>query len=296
MPQVTANNIAIEYEEFGNANDPCVLLVMGLGTQLTAWPDSLCHGLVDKGYRVIRYDNRDVGLSMKFDHAKVPSLPKVLIMRALRLPVRVPYSLDDMANDGMGLLDALGIDQAHVVGASMGGMIVQLMAANHSNRVLSMTSIMSTTGHRSLPRAEPEAMKALTLQPDDPTNMASVHARNVKVRRAMESPAYRESDAALDKRVAAALERGGYYPDGAGRQLAAIVAANDRRTLLKSVRQPALVIHGEDDPLVKLACGIDTAKYLANGELVTFSGMGHDVPEPLMPKWVDLIDATAKRA
>lgn len=296
MPKIRVDDISLEYEDFGNPDDPCVLLIMGLGTQMTAWPITFCEALVAKGFRVIRYDNRDIGLSSRLDHLRTPNIPFVIGLRMLRLPAPVPYSLKSMADDAIGLLDALEIPSAHVVGASMGGMIAQLLAGHYPERTLSLTSIMSTTGHRSLPPAEPEAMKALMMQPDDPTDMESVFQRNMKVRRVLESPAYRQSDEALSEIVRNALQRGGYNPSGVARQLGAIVAAGDRRKLLKSVACPALVIHGEDDLLVKLECGVDTAQHLRSARLVKVPGMGHDIPEPLTPKWADMIHGLAQGA
>lgn len=296
MPLVQANGLSIEYESFGEAGAPCVLLVMGLGTQLTAWPLSLCEALVALGYRVIRFDNRDIGLSERLDHFGTPRVPLVALARAVGLPVRAPYSLEDMAADAIGLLDALGIAEVHVVGASMGGMIAQLMAGLYPHRVLSLTSVMSTTGHRSLPGPTAAARKALLMKPADPESMASVLERNLTVRRVVESPGYRQSAAQLEKTVADALARGGYNPNGVARQLTAILASRDRRQLLAGVRMPALVLHGEDDILVKPACGRDTADCLPNSRFVTFPGMGHDLPAALMPEWAMLIDETARRA
>ncbi len=297
MPSIKANDqITLEYEQFGRSEDPCILLIMGLGTQMTAWPLALCEGLAEKGYRVVRYDNRDVGLSTRLDHMRPPNVRWALVKTLFGLRARVPYSLKDMADDAIALLDGLNIDRAHIVGASMGGMIAQLVAAHYPERTLSLTSIMSTTGHRSLPRATPEAMKALMMQPEDPSNMESVLVRNMKVRRVLQSPAYAQSEPDLMKTVADALERGGYHPEGVARHLGAIVTSPHRRDLLTRVTVPALVLHGEDDPLVKLGCGEDTAKHLPNGRLVTFPGMGHDLPEALMPEWIGLIDELAQGA
>lgn len=295
MPSIDTGTVQLEYEYFGDPANPCILLIMGLGTQLTAWPLSLCDDLAARGYYVVRYDNRDVGLSSRLDHLKPPNVRLALLLTMLGLPARVPYSLDDMAADGVALLDALGIDKAHLVGASMGGMIAQLMAAHYPERTLSLTSIMSTTGHRTLPRAEPRAIKALLLTPDDPDSFDSIVARNKTVRRVLQSPAYAQSEQALHTLVTDSLRRGGYHPAAVTRHLGAIVTAKHRRDLLRTVTAPALVIHGEQDPLVKLGCGEDTARHLANAELVTFRGMGHDLPEALMPEWAMQIDRLAQR-
>jgi len=272
-----------------------VLLIMGLGTQMTAWPLSLCQDLASRGYFVVRFDNRDIGLSTRLDHLPPPNLRKVMLLRLLGIRASVPYRLDDMARDAIALLDALGIEQAHIVGASMGGMIAQLVAGHYPERTLSLTSIMSTTGHRSLPRAAPEAMAALMLQPDDPTDTASILERNKRVRRVVESPAYRMTEEQLHQTLSEALARGGYNPQGVARQMGAIVTSGHRRRLLQTVTVPALVLHGEDDLLVRPACGVDTHRHLPNSELKTFPGMGHDLPDALMPEWAELIDRTARR-
>ena len=295
MPQASVNQLTIEYEAFGRKRNPCILLIMGLGTQLTAWPISLCKDLAARGFYVLRYDNRDVGLSSHLDTEKAPPLPLVGVLSSLGIRLPVPYSLNDMAMDAVGLLDALGISQAHLVGASMGGMIAQRVAGNYPERTLSLTSIMSTTGHRSLPRADSKAIRALFTRPKDPDELESVIARNLAVRRILQSPAYPQTDAehrAVSKRD---LERAGYRPAGVARQLAAVMTSKHTRKLLRGVQVPSLVIHGKDDPLVKVACGADTAKHLPNGRLVTFEGMGHDFPEALMAEWAQLIADTANQ-
>lgn len=296
MPQISANDIQIEYETHGDPSKETVLLIMGLGTQLTAWPEDFCDELVALGYHVVRFDNRDVGLSTRFDRARTPKIPALVALKLLRLPTAVPYRLRDMADDAVALLDALDIAAAHVVGASMGGMIAQLVAAHYPDRTLSLTSIMSTTGNRSLPRSKPEASKMLMLQPTDPNCMESVVERNVKVRRALQSPGYPKTDEEIREAAVNAIERGGYHPQGVTRQLAAIIAAADRRPLLRKIKVPALVIHGEDDPLVPAACGVDTAEHIPECELKLFPGMAHDLPAALLSPMAELIHATAKRA
>jgi len=268
---------------------------MGLGTQLTGWPEDFCQHLVDLGYHVLRFDNRDIGLSEKLHGRRPPSIPLLVGLRSLRFPVRVSYTLDDMARDAVGLLDALRISQAHVVGASMGGMIAQLFAAKYPQRTLSLTSIMSTTGHRSLPRADTMATRALMLKPDDPEDVQSIVERNVRVRRVLQSRTHPKSEEELWDTAAAAVERGGYNPEGVARQLAAIVAADHRRDLLNQIMAPALVLHGDEDPLVKLECGVDTAKHLPNGELHVMRGMAHDLPAVLLPEMAERIHFTARR-
>jgi pimeloyl-ACP methyl ester carboxylesterase len=278
--QATANGIDITYEDKGPKDAPPILLVMGLGGQLTLWPDEFVDALVAHGFRVIRYDNRDVGLSTRFDAAGVPNLKWMFVKAALRLPVRSAYTLADMAADGMALLDHLGIDRAHIVGASMGGMIVQHMAARYPERVLSLTSIMSTTGNPRLPRAQKEAMRVLAGRPMSGDAEAMI-AYSVNAARVIGSPGYPAEEDRLQRRVRGDYERG-WYPQGVARQMAAIVADGDRRAMLKAVTAPTLVIHGEADPLVPIEGGRDTAAHIAGARLLTIPGMGHDLPLALV--------------
>jgi len=296
LPSVNANDITIEYETHGNPSDPTVLLIMGLGTQLIGWPQAFCEMLVGHGYHVVRFDNRDVGLSTRFDDRRAPNIPALVLLKTLKLPVFPPYTLDDMTNDAIALLDALKIKKAHIVGASMGGMIAQLLAAHHPDRTLSLTSIMSTTGHSSLPRADREATKALLLKPDDPDNLESVIERNIRVRKALQSRTHPKDETEIRQTATEAVDRGGYYPEGVARQLAAIIVAKDRRKLLRTVDAPALVIHGDEDTLVKVECGVDTAKYLNDGELRIMPGMAHDLPTPLLADIAGSIHSVAQRA
>jgi pimeloyl-ACP methyl ester carboxylesterase len=296
VPQLSANGIKLEYVSQGDPAKETLLLIMGLGTQLTGWPEELCETLVGYGYHVLRFDNRDIGLSERINRGRAPNIPLLAGMRMLGLPVRAPYTLDDMARDALGLLDGLGIEKVHLVGASMGGMIAQLFAARFPGRTHSLTSIMSTTGHPSLPRAERSATRALMLKPDNPLDPNSVIERNVKVRKALQSRSLPKTDTEIRETAAAAVARGGYEPDGVARQLAAILAAKERRQLLGIIDVPALVLHGDEDPLVKVECGIDTAEHLPNGELHIVRGMGHDLPTPLLPEIAERIHATAQRA
>jgi pimeloyl-ACP methyl ester carboxylesterase len=292
--QTTANGISITYEDKGPRDAPVILLVMGLGGQLTLWPDEFVDALNDRGFRTIRYDNRDVGLSTRFDAAGVPNLKWMFVKAAIGLPVRGAYGLADMAADGMALLDALGVERAHIVGASMGGMIAQHIAARYPDRVLSLTSIMSTTGNRRLPRARKEAMQVLANRPmgGDPEEMI---AYSVRAARVIGSPGYPAEEDRLQRRVRADYERG-FYPQGVARQMAAIVADGDRRAMLKGVKAPTLVIHGEDDPLVPLAGGRDTAASIAGARLMTIPGMGHDLPLALVDTLTGAIAEHARDA
>lgn len=293
MPQITANGIQIEYEAHGDPKNPPLLLVMGLGAQLTLWPIELVDALVARGYYVIRHDNRDIGLSQKFSQHGVPNFKRVALMQMFGLKPRTPYTLADMAADAAGLLDALGIAKAHVVGASMGGMIVQLMGINHPDKLLSITSIMSTTGNRRVPPAKPEAMKALLNRAPAGATLEQVMPFGLHVSRAIGSPGY----PAAEDRLRANIERDynrSYFPEGAARQISAIVADGDRRKRLKAVTAPTLVIHGADDPLVPVEGGRDTAAHITGAKLLEIEGMGHDLPLELVDRIADAIAEHAK--
>lgn len=294
MAQVAANGINIEYESFGPESAEPVLLIMGLGAQLTLWPVELCEALVARGFRVIRYDNRDVGLSTKFDAAGVPDLRQTLAAVMSGQDPKVAYRLEDMAADAVGLLDALGIERAHIVGASMGGMIAQLVAAHYPERTLSLTSIMSTTGNPSLPSATPEAMQVLMSRPQG-GDLDALIDFGVKAARVIGSPAYPADEAHLRARVRRDVERSN-YPAGFARQMAAIYASGDRREKLKRITAPTVVVHGDADPLVPVEGGRDTAASIAGAELVEIPGMGHDLPLPLVDRVADAIASVAKRA
>lgn len=285
--QAAVNGISITFEDKGPRDAPVILLVMGLGGQLTLWPDEFVDALNARGFRTIRYDNRDVGLSTHFDAAGVPNLKWMFVKSLLRLPVRSAYTLADMAADGVALLDHLGIARAHIVGVSMGGMISQHIAARYPDRVLSLTSVMSTTGNPRLPRAQKEAMQVLTSRPmsGDPEDLIAYSVRAAKV---IGSPGYPPDEERLQRRVRSDFERG-WYPQGVARQMAAIVADGDRRPMLKSIDAPTLVIHGEGDPLVPLAGGRDTADNIPGARLLTIPGMGHDLPLGLVDTLADAI-------
>ncbi|KTE19088.1 alpha/beta hydrolase [Sphingopyxis sp. H050] len=290
--QATANGISITYEDKGPKDAPAILLVMGLGGQLTLWPDEFVDALVAHGFRVIRYDNRDVGLSTRFDAAGVPNLKWMFVKAALKLPVRSAYTLADMAADGVALLDHIGIQRAHIVGASMGGMIAQHIAARYPERTLSLTSVMSTTGNPRLPRAQKEAMRVLANRPMNGDPEALI-AYSVNAARVIGSPDYPAAEERLQRRVRSDFERG-WYPQGVARQMAAIVADGDRRPMLKSIKAPTLVIHGEADPLVPIAGGRDTAENIPGARLLTIPGMGHDLPLALVDTLAGAIAEHAK--
>ncbi len=294
MARVRANGIEIEYEATGNRNDPALLLVMGLGAQLTIWPDPLFQGLADRGFYVIRYDNRDTGLSSNFDSWGLPDIPAAFMKAMQGQKPDAPYVLNDMAADAIGLLDALGIDRAHMVGASMGGMIVQIAAAQHAARTRSMVSIYSTSGRPGLPVGKPEALAMLSAQPEGPSREQRV-AHGMKLRRTIGSPAYPTPEAELRALVEKNVDRR-WYPEGAARQYLAVIASGDRVELLKTVKVPTLVLHGEDDPLLPVEGGRDVAALVPGARLQTIPGWGHDFPPQLVPDIVDRIATFCKAA
>src|SRR5882757_171564 len=283
MPRVKAGVVELEYEEFGDPDAPALILVMGLGAQLIDWPEEFCRRLADRGFRVIRYDNRDSGLSTALDDLPVPDLGSVVA--GLASP---PYTLSDLAGDTVGLLDELGIQRAHVVGASMGGMIVQTLAIEHPERLLSVTSIMSTTGNPAVGQASPEAITALTTTP--PAERAEAIEYMVRLLRLIGSAEV--SDAELRARATAGIDRA-RQPAGVARQMAAIVAAPDRTEALGAVRTPTVVVHGEVDVLLDVSGGRATAEAIPGAELVTVPVMAHDLPPSA---WDTIIDAIARTA
>jgi pimeloyl-ACP methyl ester carboxylesterase len=289
-----ANGIHLAYEEFGRAEDPVILLIMGLGTQLIGWPEAFCEDLAARGYRVIRFDNRDIGLSQKMDGEQTPNVLKMVAYSRLKFPLKVPYKLEDMAKDAIGLMDALDIPAAHLVGASMGGMIAQLVAGHYPFRVLSLTSIMSTSGRRSLPRTHRKVALHMMRRPVG-ADMDTLQEFSLRTWRLIGSPDYQPSDEELRAKIAAGYERS-YYPAGYARQMAAIMASGDRVSLLKKIMAPTLVIHGKDDPLVPVAGGIDTARHIPGATLELIDGMGHDLPRPLLPHFAELIGSHAAGA
>jgi pimeloyl-ACP methyl ester carboxylesterase len=295
MPFVKANGIDIAYEEFGEARAPAILLIMGLGTQLVAWPEPFCKGLADRGFRVIRYDNRDVGLSTKIEGGPPPDLGAAFANLMSGKPVAAPYKLADMAQDAVGLLDGLGIAKAHIAGVSMGGMISQLVAADFPQRTRSLVSIMSTSGDPSVPQGKPEAMAVLMAPRPDPKDREAVIKHMMNTLRVIGSPGYRVEDAELRKYVELSIDRS-YYAAGLARQLVAILASGSRVEALKRIGVPTLVIHGGDDPLVPVEGGRHTAAQIRGAKLEIIPGMGHDLPTPLLPRLVELIAAHCTEA
>jgi pimeloyl-ACP methyl ester carboxylesterase len=285
--RVQANGLAIEVEDSGAGapRDP-VLLVMGLGMQLIAWPQQLVDALVQAGHRVIRMDNRDIGLSQRLDHLGTPNLLWEGVKRQFGLPVRAPYALADMAADALGVLDALGVQRAHVVGASLGGMVAQRLALAAPERVLSLTSMMSTSGARHLPGPSKRVLRVLFTKPAD-SSEAAILQYYVRLFRAIGSPGFPTPEAQLRELILASLRRGGYYPAGGARQVAAMAADVSRPHELPRITAPTLVLHGADDPLVPLANGQDTARRIPGARLVAVPGMGHDLPPGVVERLLD---------
>jgi len=293
MPQTTHNGVTLEYETHGDRANPALLLIMGLGAQLTLWPIELVDDLVARGFYVIRHDNRDIGLSTKFTEAGVPDMQSVVMALMGGRKPDIPYTLSDMAGDAVAVLDAAGVAKAHVVGASMGGMIAQLVAVEHPARVLSLTSIMSSTGNPMLPPARPEAMAALTSPVDPNAHLATILERGTMVSKAIGSPGYPADPTRLAERIERDYKRS-FHPTGPARHMAAIVADGDRRTRLKGITTPTLVIHGADDPLVPVEGGRDTAENIPGARIVEIPGMGHDLPLALVETIADAIAGHAK--
>jgi pimeloyl-ACP methyl ester carboxylesterase len=294
MPQIRANGIDIEYESFGRDSDPLILLIMGFGAQLIFWPEALCQGLAAKGFRVVRFDNRDVGKSTHLAGQPAPD-PRALFAEVMagRHP-HVPYSLDDMAKDAVGLMGALRVDRAHIVGASMGGMIAQLVAINHPDRTKSLISIMSTTGRRDLPSGKPETLSVL-FRPPDSTSREDLVEASVLVQKALSGSGFPASEAEMRERAERRTDYAPFDLAGVARQSAALIVAPPRNALLKQLRCPALVMHGADDPVIPPAAAKDTAESIPGAELVIVPGMGHDFPPALAPVFLKHIgDFVAK--
>lgn len=283
--KVRANGIDIEVEDSGadgsQADRPVVLLIMGLGMQLVAWPPALVHTLLDAGYRVVRHDNRDIGLSQHFDHLGVPNLLWTSLQHRLGFAPRSGYSVHDMALDALGVLDALRIPRAHVVGVSMGGMIAQRVAIAAPARVTSLTSIMSSSGARGLPGARPDVLRALISRPQG-AGLDALLDYSMRLFSLIGSPAFPVEPEQLRERVLAGLKRS-YHPAGTARQMVAVAADTTRARELAQVRSPTLVLHGKADPLVPFVCGEDTARRIPGARMVAIDGWGHDLPPGVLP-------------
>jgi pimeloyl-ACP methyl ester carboxylesterase len=293
--RLQANGIQIEAMVEGPAGGEPLLLIMGLGMQLIAWPQPFVDALTKVGFRVIRFDNRDSGLSQGFDHLGVPNILGTSVRHALGLPITAPYSLDDMARDALGVLDALGIPRAHVCGVSMGGMVAQVLAATQPQRVKSLCLMMTSSGARRLPGPSPAVRRALLRRLPRKASFDQRVEHLMRFLSLIGSPRYVGDDTVLRERIERAVRRA-WRPGGVLRQLTAIAAHGDRSPLLGRIIAPTLVVHGEADPLVPLAAALDLKAKIAGARLDRIEGMGHDLPEPLLSRFAGDIEALAEQA
>jgi len=296
MPKTAANGIEIEYEAFGAADAPVILLISGMGTQMTRWAAPFCEILAARGFHVIRFDNRDVGLSTHLTEAPVPDMGAVFAATARGERPDMAYGLQDMAEDAVALLDALGIAKAHIVGRSMGGMIGQLVAITYPSRVLSLISIMSTTGNPGLPRASSAAMEAMRGRAPHPElDEAGYLAHAVRIASVNSGTRYPFDEAFVRAQALSEAKRD-FDPAGVGRHLLAVIFGGDRRERLKTITAPTLVIHGSADPLINVAAGEDTAAHIPGAELRIVEGMGHEIPPDIYEEMASWIGQFAGRA
>ena len=293
MARAQLDGIEIEYETFGDRGARPLLLIMGLGGQLLLWEEEFCAELVERSHFVIRYDNRDVGLSTKLEDAGEPNFLEVMQAAAAGRPLETAYTLDEMADDAAGLLDALELDSAHVVGASMGGMIAQTLVLRHPDRVRSLTSIMSNTGNPDLTLPTPEALGALT-QPRVEEREGAIE-QMISLQRIIGGPGF-PFDVERIRRLAARSYDRSFYPVGIARQFAAVMASGNRAPSLASVEAPTLVVHGDADPLIPLEGGRDTAQAIPGAELLVIEGLGHELPPQVWPRIIDAISGHTQKA
>jgi pimeloyl-ACP methyl ester carboxylesterase len=285
MPNVTANGIRIEYDTFGDSSFPALLLIAGNGAQMIVWDAAFCKLLAKTGLFVIRFDNRDAGLSTKFDEAGIPDIMAAIKAAMEGKTVESAYTLDDMADDSVGLLNALGIEKAHICGASMGGMIAQVISYRHPKYALSLTSIMSTTGNPDLPYGKLDAIAAVVAPAPEERKAYVEHFVNVW--RRIWSPGFPFEEERVRTFMEKSYDRS-YCPQGMARQNTAVIASGDRRPSLSSIKVPTLVIHGADDPLIPVEGGKDTARVIPGASLLIINGMGHDMPKKV---WSEIADA-----
>ena len=283
MPLVNANGIEIAYESHGDAADPTILLIMGLGGQLAMWPTALIDTLVDAGHHVVTFDNRDIGLSTKHDGTRVPNLIWQVVTRRLGVKLETPYTLKDMADDAAGLMDALEIDRAHVAGVSMGGMIGQHLAAHYPGRVRTLSAIMTTTGNPNLPRPSGDVIKAVFRAGPPPTTREAIIDRSVRAFSLIGTPGEDHDTNGTRERITASYERN-YSPASLRRQTAAIIASGDFRHVTRRIKAPTLVLHGSVDPLVPIEGGHDIARIVPGARMEVIDGMGHDLPPRFVPQ------------
>jgi len=311
MSLINIGRIELKTAFYGTPGMPVILLIQGLGTPLTRWPAPLIERLTTAGFRVIAFDNRDIGLSTRMDVLGLPDIQQTMNMQSFALPfpgmlstlsalpvptsLSLPYTLADMAADAVGLLDALGVAAAHVVGASLGGMIAQLIATHHPERCLSLTSIMSSSGNPLLPPPSPAALHALFAPLPGERDEASLIEDSIWRQKVLMSPAYPTPDEELRAMFTAEYRRGGFHPAGVIRQLSALLTAGDRRTQLMTIQVPTVVLHGTDDPLINVACGRDTAAVIPGAEFRPIAGMGHDFPKALAGEFASAILSVVQR-
>lgn len=291
----TSSGISISYQDSGELAAPVIILIMGLGAQLTVWPDELYYGLVNNGFRVIRFDNRDTGLSSQLEQLGNPNLFKIWLSKRLPVASHIPYTLDDMANDVIELMAELKIKKAHLVGASMGGMIAQLIAAQNKKKVLSLTSIMSSSTKPKLSASSLKLFLRLAKHRPLRANRDSAIHYNIKLNQLIGSPAYPQDEQRLRKQATLGVDRA-HNPQGFNRQLAAIAASDCRQHLMPKIKAPTLVIHGSLDPVMPVAAGKQTAQQIRKAKLKIVKGMGHDFPPALMAKMAKWISKHVKKA
>ncbi len=295
--QLSCNGVRLEVEVHGPDSGEPLLMIMGLGMQLIAWPDGLVDELVAQGFRVIRFDNRDVGLSQPFDELGLPNIPLAALLHTLRLPVKAPYQIADLARDAVGVLDALGIAQAHVCGASMGGMVAQHLGFAHARRVKSLTLMMTTSGDRGLPTESFRVRRALLSRPRSASTpeqkLENILDHYVGLYGVIGSPGYPPEPRQLRERIARGVQRS-FRPQAVARQLVAIAADTRRADRLQHITSPTLVIHGQHDALIPVAAAHDLARRIPGAQLDILPGWGHDLPEPLWPRLAGAIGALAQ--
>jgi pimeloyl-ACP methyl ester carboxylesterase len=303
MSLINIGQIELETVTYGTPDAPAILLIQGLGTPLTRWPVAMIEQLTAAGFRVITFDNRDSGLSTRMDIFGLPDvhqmfsgmLPALSVLPSvLPISISTPYTLVDMAADAVGLLDAIGIEAAHIVGASLGGMVAQLVAIHYPERCLSLTSIMSSSGNPLLPPPTPAALHALFAPLPGARDEASLIEDNIWRQKVLMSPAYPTPDEELHAIFASEYRRGGFHPAGIIRQLLALLGAGDRRMQLAAIQVPTMILHGLEDPLINIACGRDTAAAIPGSGYRPVTGMGHDFPKALAGEFASAILSVAQ--
>lgn len=292
MPQIQSNGLTLEVETFGKPSDPAMLLIMGLGCQLVVWPDALCESLAAAGYYVVRFDNRDIGLSEKIKGSGDPQFLKNVLRSRMGLKVRAPYTLKEMALDTLGLMDALGIARAHIVGLSMGGMIAQLLALDHAERLLSLTSIMSSSGNSRLPQASAKVQLRLIKRPKSREREALIE-HGAETWRVLASPKAVPPEAERRALATRTVDRSS-YPRGYIHQLLAIMASGSRHRRLSEIKVPTLIVHGAEDPLIPVPAAYELQKLIPGAKLEVLESMGHDLPTSLLPRIAALLTQHAQ--